>query len=204
MSELAHRLMDAGRWIDQQGWCPATGGNFSIRNDQQSALVTASGRHKGALTEQDFLLVDMQGKAIASALNPSAETLLHMALYSLDSGIGAVLHTHSVTATVLSRLITGDALTLSGFEMQKSLAGNITHDDSIQIRAFDNTQNMQALAASVKHVWASQPLQWGLLVKGHGLYAWGRDIDEARRHLEGLEFLFACQLELMRLGKIDG
>ncbi|WP_281363033.1 methylthioribulose 1-phosphate dehydratase [Neptunomonas phycophila] len=204
MSELAHMLIDAGRWIDQQGWCPATGGNFSIRNDEHSALVTASGRHKGALTEQDFLLVDMDGNAIDSSLKPSAETLLHTALYTLDPQIGAVLHTHSVTATVLSRVTSGDAVNLSGFEMQKSLAGNTTHDDLIKIYAFDNTQDMQALAASVNDVWAQNPLQWGLLVKGHGLYAWGKDINEARRHLEGLEFLFACQLELIRLGKIDG
>lgn len=96
----------------------------------------------------------MDGNAIDSSLKPSAETLLHTALYTLDPQIGAVLHTHSVTATVLSRVTSGDAVNLSGFEMQKSLAGNTTHDDLIKIYAFDNTQDMQALAASVNDVWA--------------------------------------------------
>ena len=193
-------IIDAGRWIDAQGWCPATGGNFSLRTDTGDLLITASGRHKGQLCEADLLRVDLAGTALDSNLKPSAETLLHTRLYQLDVQIGAVLHTHSVSATVLSLLSTGDWLDIEQFEMQKSLAGNHTHDAVIRIAVLDNTQDMQALAQSVAARWQQGALCWGLLVRGHGLYAWGRDMAEARRHLEGLEFLFACQLELRRLG----
>ncbi|MFC6669149.1 methylthioribulose 1-phosphate dehydratase [Marinobacterium aestuariivivens] len=193
-------ILDAGRWIDAQGWCPATGGNFSQRSGDNAALITASGRHKGHLTGQDLLRVDLEGRVLDSDLRPSAETLLHCCLYRLDAGIGAVLHTHSVNSTVLSRLTAGDWLEIEGFEMQKSLSGNLTHDEAIRIALFDNTQDMQALAAAVTERWDQAPLSWGLLVRGHGLYAWGRDMNEARRHLEGLEFLFACVLEMKRLG----
>ena len=41
---------------------------------------------------------------------------------------------------------------------------------------------------------------WGYLIDGHGLYAWGRDMAEARRHLEAFEFLLGCELELRKLG----
>lgn len=193
-------ILDAGRWIDAQGWCPATGGNFSQRIDDNEVLITASGRHKGRLQAQDLLRVDQEGRALDSELSPSAETLLHCCLYRLDPGIGAVLHTHSVNSTVLSRLTGDDWLQIHGFEMQKSLAGNRTHDESIGIAVFDNTQDMQALAGAVETRWREAPLRWGLLVRGHGLYAWGRDMDEARRHLEGLEFLFACIMDMKRLG----
>ncbi|MDO6564321.1 methylthioribulose 1-phosphate dehydratase [Amphritea sp. 1_MG-2023] len=206
--DLSSALIDAGRWIDRQGWCPATGGNFSARLDAEQALVTASGRHKGGLTEADFLTVDLHGKPIvdsaiaspqAASLKPSAETLLHTRLYQLDKQIGAVLHTHSVASTVLSRLEPQAWLTLSGYEMQKSLAGNMTHDAAIQLALFDNTQDMSLLADQLALRWQQAPLSWGFLVRGHGLYAWGRDVHEARRHLEGLEFLFACELEMRRL-----
>jgi len=193
-------IIDAGRWIDAQGWCPATGGNFSLRTDTGDLLITASGRHKGQLCEADLLRVDLAGAALDSNLKPSAETLLHTRLYQLDVQIGAVLHTHSVSATVLSLLSTGDWLDIEQFEMQKALAGNHTHDAVIRIAILDNSQDMQALAQSVATRWQQGALSWGLLVRGHGLYAWGRDMAEARRHLEGLEFLFACQLELRRLG----
>lgn len=195
-------IIEAGRWIDKRGWCPATGGNFSARLSDHQAVVTASGCHKGHLTEDDFLVVDLDGRPVepASNLKPSAETLLHTRLYTLDSSIGAVLHTHSVASTVLSRVEVGDWLELSGYEMQKALSGNTTHDEVIRLAIFDNTQDIAALADQVAAHWQTQPLRWGFLVSGHGLYAWGRDIAEARRHLEGLEFLFACALEMRRLG----
>ena len=198
---LTHSIIEAGRWIDAQGWCPATGGNFSVRIDDASVWVTASGRHKGKLTPDDLLKVDLQGQPIDSSLKPSAETQLHTALYALDHDIGAVLHTHSVVSTVLSRLETSDSLLLRGYEMQKSLSGNQTHDDSIAIRVFDNTQDMEALAQQLKEVWIQSPLRWGFLVRGHGLYVWGRDMAEARRHLEGLEFLFACERDMQLLSR---
>jgi len=195
----AQQIIDAGQWIDAQGWCPATGGNFSVRSGPERALITASGCHKGHLMPEQLLQVDLDGQPQASLLKPSAETLLHTRLYQLDNRIGAVLHTHSVASTVLSRLEPGQWLTLSGYEMQKSLSGNHTHDASIRIAILDNAQDMQALAAELSQRWQPEALQWGFLVRGHGLYTWGHDMNEARRHLEGLEFLFACELEMRRL-----
>jgi len=196
----AQQIIDAGRWIDAQGWCPATGGNFSVRLGPERALITASGCHKGYLSAEQLLQVDLDGTPEDSLLRPSAETLLHTRLYALDTNIGAVLHTHSVASTVLSRLQPGDWLSISGYEMQKSLSGNHTHDASIRIAILDNAQDMQALAAELSQRWQAEPLAWGFLVRGHGLYTWGRDMSESRRHLEGLEFLFACELEMRRLG----
>ncbi len=193
-------IIDAGHWIDAQGWCPATGGNFSLRTGDNEVLITASGRHKGQLCKDDLLRADLTGTVLDSDVKPSAETLLHTRLYQLDSGIGAVLHTHSVNATVLSLVSPGEWLCIEQLEMQKSLAGNQTHDAAIRIAIFDNTQDMRALADRLAARWQQRALSWGLLVRGHGLYAWGRDLAEAKRHLEGLEFLFACQLELKRLG----
>ena len=62
-----------------------------------------------------------------------------------------------------------------------------------------STQNMHILAAQVDALLDQRPL-WGYLIDGHGLYAWGRTMAEARRHLEAFEFLFHCELELRKLG----
>ena len=45
-----------------------------------------------------------------------------------------------------------------------------------------------------------QPQMRGYLIEGHGLYAWGRDVGEAMRHLEAIEFMLSAELELRRLG----
>ena len=152
-SSSRRALIDAGRWIHGRGWCPATGGNFSSRGASASDryLVTASGRDKGALTEGDFLEVDDHGAPIdpSTEARPSAETLVHVRLYQLDPEIGAILHAHSVANTVLSRVEPSDQLTVEGFEMQKALRGERTHEATIALEVFENTQDMSALAESV-------------------------------------------------------
>lgn len=96
---------------------------------------------------------------------------------------------------MLSRVEKSEALVLQGYEMQKSLSGQKSHLDSVSIPIFDNDQDIPALAARVAAYAEVTPLQYGFLVRGHGLYCWGKQVEEARRHLEGLEFLFQCELQ---------
>ncbi|TQI79037.1 methylthioribulose-1-phosphate dehydratase [Serratia fonticola] len=188
-------LLAACHWIGEKGWCPATGGNMSLRLDDRQCLVTESGKDKGNLTEQDLLLVETATNHVPSGRTPSAETGLHTLIYRLYPQVGAILHTHSVNATVLSRVEKSEALVLQGFEMQKSLSGQKSHLDSVSIPIFDNDQDIPALAERVAAFAAVSPLPYGFLVRGHGLYCWGKQVAEARRHLEGLEFLFQCELQ---------
>lgn len=188
-------LVAACRWIGEKGWCPATGGNMSVRLDERQCLITESGKDKGSLSAEDFLLVDIATNHVPSGRTPSAETGLHTLLYRSLPAVGAVLHTHSVNATVLSRVEKSDALVLEGYEMQKSLSGQRTHLDRVAIPIFDNDQDIPALAHRVATRHEATALCYGFLVRGHGLYCWGNDVNEARRHLEGLEFLFQCELQ---------
>ncbi|KZN46589.1 methylthioribulose 1-phosphate dehydratase [Pseudoalteromonas luteoviolacea] len=191
-------LIDAGRWVSQQGWVPATGGNFSIKTDN-GFVVTASGFDKGQLSPEQFLELDQSGNIISGDGKPSAETALHLKLYELQPNSGCILHTHSVAATVLSRFISGERFTVTGYEMQKSLAGIRSHLDTLSIAIFDNDQNISALAERVAKHHQADPIRHGVLIRGHGLYALGNSVFETRRHIEGLEFLFACELERIKL-----
>ena len=114
--------------------------------------------------------------------------------------ISHCIHTHSLVQTVASRLFAGAGhVRLEGFELLKAFHGNHTHEMAIDVPVFANTQDMPTLAAQVDALLDRQPL-WGYLIDGHGLYAWGRTMAEARRHLEAFEFLFAAELELRKLG----
>ncbi len=198
VTAVTEQLIDAGRWISERGWVPATGGNFSARTES-GFLVTASGFDKGALTPQTFIHFNADGERIGGEGKPSAETSLHQMIYRLVPDAGCVLHTHSVAATVLSRFERGDSYAISGYEMQKSLSGETTHLDTLAIPVFDNDQDIDALSARVAARHALEPLRHGVLIRGHGLYVFGRDVAEACRHIEGLEFLFACELERIKL-----
>ncbi|MGK7915332.1 MAG: methylthioribulose 1-phosphate dehydratase [Prochloraceae cyanobacterium] len=187
-------------WIGSRGWCPATGGNFSSRLDENYCLVTASGVDKTALQENDFLLIDLTGKVHAGQKKPSAETPLHTTLYTLAEAIDTVLHTHTVSATVLSTYFQDrNSLIFHGYEMQKSLSAVTTHEAKVCLPIFNNNQNIPLLAEELKQRWHQEAFSHGFLVRGHGLYAWGTSVSEAKRHLEGLEFLLSCELNRMLL-----
>jgi len=199
LRELAGEIIVNVRELSQLGWTPATSSNFSRRLDDRHAAITVSGRDKGRLTEADIMVVDFDGHAIGSEHAPSAETLLHTQLYRRFADIGCVLHTHSQVQTVASRLYAGAGhVHLEGYELLKALAGNTTHDSELDLPVLPNTQDMHTLAAQVDAL-LDRDCMWGYLIDGHGLYAWGRDMAQARRHLETFEFLLGCELELRKL-----
>ncbi|CTP89007.1 Methylthioribulose-1-phosphate dehydratase [Xanthomonas translucens pv. poae] len=196
---LAQLLIGNIRELSAAGWTPATSSNFSHRLDAAHAAITVSGRDKGRLVEADIMVVDFDGKAVGSDHRPSAETLLHTRLYRRFPEVGCVLHTHSPVQTIASRLYAGAGhVRLEGYELLKALHGNQTHETAVELPVFANTQDMTVLAAQVDALLDLAPL-WGYLIDGHGLYAWGRDMAEARRHLEAIEFLLHCELELRKL-----
>ena len=175
-----------------RGWCRATSGNFSIRVNESCCLITRSGRDKSRLTPDDLMVCNLDGNALDPDCRPSAETPLHMRLYQLDDRIGAVLHTHSVSSTLLSRQ-SGSHLNVSGFEMQKAFSGVTSHEADVSIPVYDNDQDMDSLADLIEKAWDDKPPSVpGFLIRGHGLYAWGKNAEEAERHVEGFEFLFEC------------
>ncbi len=193
----AAALAAAGRDLHGRGWLPATSGNLSLRLDAGGCAITASGRDKGRLTQADMLRVDLDGVPQGPG-RPSAETLLHTGLYRWSEAIGAVLHTHGPATTVLGLRLTGrDRLELAGYELLKAFAGVQTHDTRIVFPIFDNTQDIAALAEEVTAVLEGLPTPcYGYLIRGHGTYVWGRDLEEAMRHLEALEYLAGCELAL--------
>jgi methylthioribulose-1-phosphate dehydratase len=191
-SELSRGLIGAGQLFHARGWVPATGGNFSARLADGRMLITASGCHKGELREADFLVADLDGKPIDSARKASYETLLHCQLYRHDARIGGVLHTHSVANTVLSRRL--QSIRLAGYELLKILPGISTHDAIAEVPVFANDQDIPRLAATVDAHMQRHPDTPAYVIAGHGLYAWGASVAEARWRVEALEFMFECEL----------
>jgi methylthioribulose-1-phosphate dehydratase len=185
-------LVEAGRLLHSRGWVPATAGNFSVRLDAKTLAVTTSGRHKGELGTGDFMRVDLQGRALDKNKRSSAETLLHCQLYRQSADIGAVLHTHSPASTVLSRA--RDTIRLEGYELLKIFEGIETHETAVEVPVFENDQDIGRLSRVVEAHMKTGYAGNAYLIRGHGLYAWGRTVSEARHRVEALEFLFECDL----------
>jgi methylthioribulose-1-phosphate dehydratase len=196
----ADAIANTARELWAMGWTPATSSNFSMRVDAEHAAITISGRHKGRLGRGDIMLIDLHGNAVGTDARPSAETALHTQIYRRWPETFAVLHTHSRTQSVASRLFARDGvIRLHGWELQKAITGYSTHESVLEIPVFPNTQHMPELVAQVD-AWldGGKPLH-AYLIDGHGIYTWGHDMVEAERHLEALEFLLSCELDLKKL-----
>jgi len=197
-------LRAVGEMFWQRGWSVGTSSNYSVvlNREPLELLVTASGKDKGRLARTDFVRVNESGRPTCDGQpKSSAETLLHV-VAAQQPGVGAVLHTHSVWSTVLSdQFYPEGGFELSGYEMLKGLEGIATHETTAWVEIFDNTQDIPSLAVQVRQRMndAANPLQYGYLIRRHGLYTWGRDLEEARRHVEIFEFLFECVVRKMTL-----
>ena len=203
-----------------------TSGNLSILISELRApsselrfLITASGKDKGELTEDDFILVNgldviarsettkqsanaTHNEIASSGLRlprndinkPSAETLLHSAIYK-HTGAKAIFHVHTTNSTLLS-MKSKDNVVFSDLEMLKGLDFK-THDVKVTIPIIENSQNMKYLA-SIAPGYINEEVP-GLLLKGHGIYAWGNSVQETKRHVEIFEFLLEYRVKELNL-----
>lgn len=189
--DAAAAILAAGRWLDSKGWAPATSGNYSCRLDDGSFAVTVSGRHKGRLIESDVMRVDAAGASL-DGKRPSAETELHLAIYAMFPGAGAVLHTHSPTAVALTRAFPACvSWQFEGHEMLKALPGVTTHEAQVMLPIVDNSQDMKLIWHAVSPALGALP---AYLIRNHGLYGWGADMAEAERIIEAVEWLIMAEL----------
>lgn len=200
---VAEQLVQAARWSSAMGGPPATSTNYSVRLPNQAApaycAITSSGVDKGSIEVEHILAIDQQGKPIdAEGAQPSAETPLHVLLYRAMRA-GVVLHTHSLSAALLSQLACDEGpVRLTGWELLKGLRGIDTHEAEISLLIFPNSQDMQALSAHVEQSHSKERACYGFMLAGHDLYVWCKDLSETKRHLEVLEYLLQCQREVTR------
>jgi methylthioribulose-1-phosphate dehydratase len=198
--DLAEQLVRVGRRFDERGWVMGTSGNFSvvIGRDPLRLAITPSAAFKGELQAGQILEMDERGAPVDARLplgpastrpRVSAEALLHLEIVRAR-GAGAVLHTHSIWATVLSeRFAQGRGFFIEGYEMLKGLEGVRTHEHREWLPIVENDQDMARLSGVVRGVLEEHPEAHGFLLRRHGLYTWGNDLPQAVRHVEILEFL---------------
>lgn len=190
-------LRAAGRQFWNRGWSLGTSSNYSVVIDQNPMrlLVTASGKDKGHLESNDFVLVDESGTPCPEDQpKSSAETALHCSI-AKHRNAQAVMHTHSVWATLLSEHFAHQrGVSIEGYEFLKGLSGIDTHQSRIWIPIFENTQDIPSLAAEVEEYWkkAEGESCHAYLIRRHGIYTWGDSIADAVRQIEVLEFLLEC------------
>jgi len=196
-------LVELGRRYHLMGWVLGTSGNLSARAGDAGdrVVLTASGRHKGTLSLDDFVELSPDGTVLAAGCGarPSAEGGIHLAIYRRIPEAGAVLHVHTVASTLVStdeEVAGGPGLLhLGGLEMVKGW-GIWAEGAEAPLPLFTNHADVERIADEVEAYLEEHRAVPALIIAGHGITAWGPDIFAANRHLEVTEFL--CQVARAR------
>ncbi len=148
------------------------------------------------------MAVDADGRPVPpEPRRASAETLLHTLVYRLRPEVGAVLHVHAPLSVSMSlAFVERGAIRFTGFELQKGFEGVTTHETELSVPIFPNDQNMARLSSRIEPTLRDAPGTWAFLLAGHGLYAFGRTVADAKRHVEVVEALLEQQHLLRQLG----
>jgi methylthioribulose-1-phosphate dehydratase len=194
----AKSLVEIGRQFYERRWMWGTSGNLSMRlsSNPLSIAITPSSQNKGHLEASDLLTIT-DGKPAPrhpKGWVPSAETLIHQAIYRAAPGAGAVFHVHPVYSTLISSFYGHPRerrmLRVEWFEMMKGLG--VGEEESAEVAILPNWQDVSLIARDVtaylKNSAKTLPV---VLIYNHGLTGWGTTPDQARNHLEILEYV--CQ-----------
>jgi methylthioribulose-1-phosphate dehydratase len=181
-----------------RGWFPGTSGNVSMRlsSDPPTMMISTSGKDKTVRTASDFLIV-RDGMPIGTTHTPSAETAIHEAIYACTDS-NAVAHIHTAATTMVSLYdAPHGCTTFAAYEMIKALGIWDPHA-CVRLPITPNDADVRAIAHRLPSVIDDRVP--GILLRGHGLYAWGKTIDACKRHVEALESLCTYRLTELRLG----
>ena len=202
--ELKEQLAQTIRAYHAKGWSPATSTNYSFREnaDADVIYVSRSGIDKSQFHEEDFMRVAMDGHPVLEdwEIKPSAETLIHCVLYRLIPENTVILHSHSVYSVLNSQLYE-ENIPFEGYEIQKGFAGQTTHDNKIHIPILPNSQDMVEFSTWME-ARKDEFQHHAFVIRNHGTYAWGKNLFEAKRHLETLEYLLEVNYKLKAINKI--
>ena len=156
-----------------------TWGNVSaIDRESGYVVIKPSGVKYEDMTAEDMVVVDLDGKIVEGRLNPSSDTPTHLELYKAHKEIGGIVHTHSTYATAFAQA--GKDIRAYGTTHADYFYGDIPCTRSLtENEMMEYEKNTGVIINETVKDTVSIP---ACLVKNHGVFAWGKDADEAVYH----------------------
>ena len=173
--DLRRTLTDVCHRMYRQGYIAAGDGNVSARIDDERVLVTPTGFHKGLITEDDLVVVDLEGRLLRGANKPSSEFMMHALAYRERPDVRAVVHAHPPMTV---------ALALAGV----TLAQCLLSETCLVLGPILTAPYSTPTTEEVPRVLQPYVRQANAIVMDrHGALTLGRDLLEAYNRLEAME-----------------
>jgi len=190
------------------GWVTGTGGGISIRY-RDEIYIAPSGVQKERVKADHLFIQTLDGSEIfAPATNlgmkKSQCTPLFMNAYTMRNA-GAVIHTHSKWANLITILCPGPEFVITLQEMIKGIKNQasgkyLRYDEELVVPIIDNTCHEADLKDDMADAMRRYPGTCAVLVRRHGVYVWGDTWQEAKSMCECYDYLFELACEMKRFG----
>ncbi|AXX18945.1 MULTISPECIES: L-ribulose-5-phosphate 4-epimerase [Serratia] len=189
LNELKRQVLAANLSLPAYGLVTFTWGNVSaIDRERGLVVIKPSGIAYEAMTLEDLVVVDLEGKVREGHRKPSSDTATHLALYRAFADIGGVVHTHSRNATIWAQA--GQPIPALGTTHADYFYGDIpcTRPMSEAEIAGDYEGETGKVIIETFNQAGRDPQQVpGVLVYSHGPFAWGKDAADAVHNAVVLE-----------------
>ena len=178
----AIRMLERAEYIDHNGHC-------SVRRDEGSFYINSGDSMRAALTVEDIVTVDLDGKPVDGGnVKPPLEFPIHAEVYRARPKIGAVFHTHPQWSTYL---------TMTGVQQkvvyaQASLLGDMPVMDSPM------SVNSRAMGEKMVSIMGDNPI---VMLKAHGVVAAGETVLECFAYAAYVEENARRQYMALQIGE---
>lgn len=186
-SKLRGELLETCLTVAALGLNKGTSGNVSVRGEH-GFFITPSGMAVAKMAPVDMVWMDFSGHATGVRL-PSSEWRFHLDIFKRKPEVSAVVHTHSMFATVLSTL----RVDIPAFHYMIALAGG----DSIRCAPYALFGSQQLS----DHAVAALQDRQACLLANHGMIAIGETLEKALYIAQEVETLCEQYLRALQVGQ---
>jgi L-fuculose-phosphate aldolase len=191
-ARLRAEVADYARRLHARGWVANHDGNVTARSPQGASggryLATPTATSKAAIDAASLLIVDESGARVSGAKKPFGELGLHLTVYRNRPDVGAVVHAHPPTAT---------GFAVAGVPLDRPLMAEAVVSLGVGVPTVPFAAPGEAACRALAPFVATCD---AVLLAGHGVLAWGADVEQAYLRLELVEHLAKIALVAHQLG----
>lgn len=179
LEQLKKQVLEANLLLPKYGLVTFTWGNVSgIDRESGLVVIKPSGVPYEGMTEEDMVVVDLDGKRVEGKWKPSSDTPTHVELYKSFPALGGIVHTHSRWATTFAQA--GLDIPAMGTTHGDYFYGDIPCTRKMTPQEIAGEYEKETGRVIIETFAGKSPADIpGVTVHSHGPFAWGRDAMDA-------------------------
>ncbi len=175
---IIKELVEYSKLVWDRRLTESTGGNMSVRANNNTIYITPTFTIKHFLEPTDIVMLSIDGEKLEGDKEPSSERKMHLLIYKERSDVNAIFHAHPPYATAFA--VSGEKIPINVLPEAVLLLRNIAYLPYKMPGTQEFADTFSSELKKGKDVF---------ILQNHGVTVVGKDLKEAYARLETLEFL---------------